>query len=169
MKNIIRKILKESDDLSWIQDISDEVPNINQRNKISLTVLLEDYMENNLELFHFLQGEDFISPKEEIDDFDSWKNGAWKGNSVWSDVSYALSFWDIKEYLEYDCNKWEFIENQSEDYDLEYGSFSNRILYKRKSDGRYFALGYSGDVHDGIGQNNEYLYEVFQKQIIVFV
>jgi hypothetical protein len=179
MKHIIRKILKESDDLNWIKDVSGEIPSLNERFKINLSDFLTDYIEDNLDLLDYLNSEDFISPTEEYQrrytpeewdsyGLDSWRDGDWKNNSVWGDLSYALSFYEITEMVGRDCSKWSYLDTETEDYDLEYGSFRNRMIFKRKSDGRYFALGYKGDVHDGVDENGEYLYEVFQKTIVVF-
>ncbi len=181
MKDIIKKILKESDDLSWVQDVSDEFPSIDQRSRVKLSDFLTDYMEDNLDLLDYLHSEDFLKPKEEYlqryteeewDQFglDRWRDGDWKENSQWEpNLDYVLSFWEVKEILEIGCKKWLPVDTQTEDYDLEYGSFRDRMIFKRKSDGRFFALTYRGSVHDGIEENEDYLYEIFEKLVKIFV
>ena len=42
-------------------------------------------------------------------------------------------------------------------------------VFKRKSDGAYFALNFSGSHYDGIDSWNEELYQVFPKQITRFI
>lgn len=180
MKDLIKKILKESDDLSWIHDVSDKIPSFDQRTKIKLSDFLIDYIEDNLDLLDYLNSEDFISPTEEYQrrytpeewdsyGLDSWRDGDWKENLDWgdSDLSYVLTFYDIKDNLEVGCNKWQHVDTETEEYDLEYGSFKNRMIFER-NDGRYFALDFKGDVHNGVDENNDYLYEVFKKKITIF-
>ena len=41
MKHIIRKVLKESDDLNWIKDVSGEIPSLNERFKINLSEMFK--------------------------------------------------------------------------------------------------------------------------------
>ena len=179
MKDLIKKILKESDDLSWIHDVSDQLPSFDQRTRVKLSDFLKDFLMNNIDLLDFLNGEDFINPTEEYirkytpeewDTYglDAWRDGDWKENSKWGDdLSYVLSFYEVKENLEYGCDKWQYVDTETEEYDLEYGSFRNRIIFER-NDGRYFALDFDGNIHDGINENKEYLYELFKKKITVF-
>jgi hypothetical protein len=180
MKDLIKKILKEGDDLSWISDVSDQVPSFDQRTRIKLSNFLNDFMLSNIDLLDYLYSEGFINETEEYKNryteeewgehgFDEWRDGDWEKNIVWEgDLTNILSFWEVKENLEAGCDKWQHVENETEDYDLEFGSFRDRMIFKR-NDGRYFALNFRGNVHEGIEENGDYLYEIFEKLVKVFV
>lgn len=173
--------MNESQDLDWIKDVSDKLPSYDQRTRIDLKDFLIDYMEYNLDILDFLHGEDIFVPTErfigsytpeEWDDegLDYWRDVAWKeeGNSKWEYDEPPLNYWELLEYLQGDSDEWEFVDRITEDYDLEYGSFSDLYIYKRKKDGRYFALPIKGNTYDGITHNDNFLFEVFPRMRLVY-
>jgi len=178
MKNLIKKILKESE-MDWIKDVSDEVPSWNDRVKIPFIDLVYDYMLDDMDLLDFLNSEDIYIPTrnyirrftpEEWDEYglDQWRDGDWKENGEWNGEP-TLSYWDILETVLKDCPKWEFMTQENTDWDLDQQTYGDRIIWKRKSDGRFFGLGIYGTSYDGIEDQEEFLREIFQKQIVVFV
>lgn len=173
--------MNESQDLDWIKDVSDKLPSYDQRTRIDLKDFLIDYMKYNVDILDFLHSEDIFVPTErfihsytpeEWDDegVDYWRDVAWKeeGNSKWEYDEPPLNYWELLEYLMEDSDKWEFIDRTTDDYDLEYGSFSDLYIYKRKKDGRYFALPIKGNTHDGITHNDNFLFEVFPRMRLVY-
>lgn len=168
-------------DLDWIKDVSDGVPSFDQRTKVPLETFLWDFMVDDVDILDFLHGEEAFIPTEEFkrnytpedwDEYglDEWRDGAWKdkGNSEWTDTP-PMYFYEMREYIESGCDAWSFEDLQTIDYDLEYGSFSDRMIFQRNSDGRYFAFGYYGDKWDGINEHRDDLYEVFKQMVIQFV
>ena len=173
--------VNESQDLDWIKDVSDKLPSYDQRTRIDLKDFLIDYMEYNLDILDFLHGEDIFVPTErfigsytpeEWDDegLDYWRDVAWKeeGNSKWEYDEPPLNYSELLEYLQGDSDEWEFVDRITDDYDLEYGSFSDLYIYKRKKDGRYFALSIKGNTYDGITHNDNFLFEVFPRMRLVY-
>jgi hypothetical protein len=178
MKNIIKKILRESE-LDWIKDVSDEAPSWHDRVKIPFTDLVFDYMLEDVDLLDHLNSEDIYIPTrdyigrytpEEWDGFglDRWRDGDWKENGEWNGEP-SLSYWSIMEPLLKSCSKWEFTAQENTNWDLDAQTYSDRIIWKRKSDGRFFGLVVYGTSYDGIEDQEEFLREIFQKQIIVFI
>lgn len=170
--------LKESQDLDWIKDVSDRLPTYDQRTRVDLKDFLLDYAEDNLSVIDFLHNEDQYIPTddyrrrytpEEWDEYgtDRWRDGDFKEHGQWIEDPWVTS-WELMEELEQDCSKWEFVERTTEDYDLERGSFDDLFIFKRKKDGRYFALGVRGDSYDGMNDNEDFLYEVFPRMKLVY-
>lgn len=165
--------------MDWIKDVSDEVPKWYDRTKIPLKDFLMDYMSEDMDLLDFMHSEDFYNPTleyrnrftdEEWDQYglDQWRDGDWKEHGEW-DGEPGISYYDVMEALQNDNSKWEFVKSETADWDLDDQTYTDRMIWERKSDGRYFGLSYYGSAYDGIQDNDEVLRELFQKQIIVFV
>ena len=170
--------MNESQDLDWIRDVSDRLPTYDQRTRVDLKDFLLDYAEDNLSVIDFLHNEDLYIPTddyrrrytpEEWDEYgtDRWRDGDFKEHGQWIEDPWVTS-WELMEELEEGCNKWEFIDRTTEDYDLEIGSYNDLFIFKRKKDGRYFALGVSGSSYEGMNDNEDFLYEVFPKMKLVY-
>lgn len=170
--------MNESQDLDWIRDVSDRLPTYDQRTRVDLKDFLLDYAEDNLSVIDFLHDEDMYIPTEdyrrrytpeEWDEHgtDQWRDGDFKEHGQWIEEPWVTS-WEIIEELEMGCSKWEFIDRTTDDYDLERGSFNDLFIFKRKKDGRYFALGVRGDSYDGMNDNEDFLYEVFPRMRLVY-
>jgi len=170
--------MNESQDLDWIRDVSDRLPTYDQRTRVDLKDFLLDYAEDNLSVVDFLHGEDLYVPTEEYETrytpeewgeygLDRWRDGDFKEHGHWVDDPWVTS-WLLIEELESGCNKWEFIERTTNNYDLERGSYDDLFIFKRKKDRRYFALGVSGSSYDGMNDNEDFLYEVFPKMKLVY-
>jgi hypothetical protein len=170
--------INESDDFDWIRDFSDQLPTYDQRSRVDLKDFLLDYAEDNLSVIDFIYDEDLYIPTddykrrytpEEWDEhgMDQWRDGDFKQHGQWVDNPWVTS-WDLIEELESDCSKWEFIDRVTEDYDLSSGRYNDLFIFKRKKDGRYFALGVDGDSYDGMTDNNDFLYEVFPRMKLVY-
>jgi hypothetical protein len=170
--------VNESQDLDWIKDVSDQLPSYNQRTRIDLKDFLLDYAEDNLSIIEFLHDEDMYVPTEdyrrrytpeEWDEHgtDQWRDSDFKEHGRWIDDPWVTS-WELMEELEMGCSKWDFIDRTTEDYDLERGSYDDLFIFKRKKDGRYFALGVRGDSYNGMNDNEDFLYEVFPRMRLVY-
>lgn len=182
----VRRGLDESDELQWIKDVPDTVPPIERRNKIPLKDFLVDVMKADVDLLHHFISEDTIGPTteymrtgnggegftpEDWDNFgyDEWSNdGHWVDNHEWREDPQIWQS-EIRESMELTDGDWKMVEWDTLDYDLEQGSHMDRMVFKRKSDGAYFALNFSGSHYDGIDSWNEELYQVFPKQITRFI
>ena len=182
----VRRGLDESDDFEWIKNVPDTPPPRERRNKISLKDLLVDVMKDNLDLLNHLVVEDHIIPTQEYmqtgndgeaftsEDWDDFGYDEWSGDGHWVDNyewTEDVPLWDyeLREFMELTDGTWKMVEWDTTDYDLERGTHTDRMVFKRKSDGAYFALNFSGSHYDGIEDWGEELYQVFPREITRFI
>ncbi len=184
----VRRGLDESDELQWIKDVPNTVPPYNKRRKILLNDFIIDVMKHDNALWDYLVSQDVIGPSgtymrtgnggegftpEDWDDFgyDEWREDG-KGLE-WERYEWReeIPIWDyeVRESMEMVEGDWDMVEWDRKDYNLEYGDHTDRMVFKRKSDGSYFALEFSGNVHDGIDAWDDELYQVFPKEITKFI
>lgn len=182
----VRRGLDESDELQWIKNVPDTIPSRRNRKKISLKDFLIDVMKDDVDLLHFLISEDTVGPTEEYmrtgnggegftpEDWDDFGYDEWAGDGNWVDNHewrQDPQVWqnEIREAMEFTDGAWKMVEWESTDYDLERGTHMDRMVFKRKSDGAYFALNFSGSHYDGIDAWDDEIYQVFPKQITKFI
>jgi hypothetical protein len=143
-------------------------------------------MKGDVDLLHHFISEDTIGPTteymrtgnggegftpEDWDNFgyDEWSNdGHWVDNHEWREDPQIWQS-EIRESMELTNGIWKMVEWDTLDYDLEQGSHTDRMVFKRKSDGAYFALNFSGSHYDGIDSWNEEIYQVFPRKITKFI
>jgi hypothetical protein len=174
--------MNESNELQWIKDVPNTIPPIERRNKISLKDFLVDIMKDDVDLLDFLVSEGTIRPTNEYmrtgnggegltpEDWDDFGYDEWAGDGHWVDNHRWMEepqFWnyEIRESMELTDGIWKTVEWDTTDYDLERGTHTDRMVFKRKSDGAYFALNFSGSHYDGIEDWGEELYQVFPRKI----
>ena len=188
--------INESDELDWIKDVSDQVPPMSSRKRIDLKDFIIELVKDSdehMEVLQMLLNLDLFTPSdkyiyetgnngkgftpEEYDDFGvtNWLEGAWleDGNSLWSNEP-SLTYVEINELLEQlqwanGDYKWSLEDRHTNDYDLEYGRYQDRYIFKNKIDGSHFALDFDGSSHDGIEDNEDYLYQVYPKKVTKIV
>ena len=174
--------INESSDLDWIEDVSNKLPERGNREKIDLVEWLLDAAKGSYELVDNLYTDGVITLSEKgiekygLTDEDSIDNFIYTEDDRVMEamedrdnfkillkagtVNPGNYFDDIIE----SNGPWEEIDWTTVDYDLERGSYTDRRIYERKKDNRYFALDYDGEVYHGIGSWNQYLYEVFPRK-----
>ena len=169
--------MNESQDLDWMKgDYEKASPS--DRPRVDAEEFLLDYAEDNLEIIDILSDEDMYVPtndykrrytKEEWEDYgeDRWRDSDFREHGEWIEYPF-IGNWDMIEQLEMSCSKWKFIDRTTGSYDLESGSFTDLYIFKRKKDGRYFALAIEGDSYNGFEDNLDYLYEVFPQMKLVY-
>lgn len=167
--------MNESDDMDWIRDVSGEIPSEANRTKIDLKSFLLDFMEGEPDFVELLYDLDVIVPTEEYTDgpgdMEEWFQGEWENPEymVWLDEYPSISAYEITEYLETGCDKWEFLDYNTPNYELDTGTYTNRHIFKRKSDGRIFSIDIYGNSYDGATDNDDELIERFEKKVVIFV
>jgi len=192
----VRRGLDESDELDWIKDVSDQAPPMSSRKRIDLKDFIIELVKDSdehMEVLQMLLNLDLFTPSdkyihetgnngegftpEEYDDFGvtNWLEGAWleDGNSLWSNEP-SLAYGEINELLRQlewadGDHKWSLEDWHTNDYNLEYGSYQDRYIFKNKIDGSHFALSFDGSSHDGIEDNGDYLYQVYPKNVTKLV
>ena len=182
----VRRGLDESDDFEWIKNVPDTIPSRGNRNKIPLKDFLVDVMKGDLDLLHQLYSEYDIAATQEYmqtgnggeaftnDDWDEFGYDEWVGDGHWVDNHRWMedpAIWqhETRESMELTDGVWKMVEWDTKEYNLERGTHQDRMVFKRKSDGAYFALDFSGSHYDGIEDWDEELYQVFPKQITRFI
>jgi len=178
--------LNESDDFEWIKNVPDTIPPRERRNKIPLKDFLVDVMKGDLDLLHQLYSEYDIAATQEYmqtgnggeaftyEDWEEFGYDEWVGDGHWVDNHRWMedpAIWqsEVRESMELTDGIWKMVEWDTLDYDLERGTHQDRMVFKRKSDGAYFALDFSGSHYDGIEDWDKELYQVFPKQITRFI
>ena len=167
--------MNESDDMDWIRDVSGEIPDENNRTTIDLKSFLLDFMDGEPDFVEMLYEFEVILPTEEyVDnqgDMEEWFNGEWENpeNMIWVDDYPIITNYEILEYLDGGCDKWEYLDYDTPNYQLDTGTFTNRYIFKRKSDGRFFSIDVYGDSYEGVTDNDNKLKERFEKKVVVFV
>jgi len=167
--------MNESDDMDWIRDVSDEIPSEGNRTKIALKSFLLDFMESSPDFVELLYELGVIAPTEEYadgpGDMEEWFEGEWENPEymMWLDDYPYIANYEILEYLEAGCDRWEFLDDDTPNYELDTGTYTNRYIFKRKSDGRFFSIDVYGDSYDGATDNDGELKERFEKKVVVFV
>ena len=182
----VRRGLDESDELQWIKDVPDTTPPYDRRIKIDLKDFLVDIAKYDVYLLHFLTSDNFIGPTEEYmrtgnggegftpEDWDDFGYDEWAGDGDWVDNHEwrrdpEIWQYEIRDAMELTDGTWKMVEWDTTDYDLERGTHTDRMVFKRKSDGAYFSLNFSGSQYDGIEDWDDELYQVFPRKITKFI
>jgi hypothetical protein len=158
--DIKRIIREEMDDMSWIKDVPDTVPSLNNRLQVHPKELVDSYLRGDdyaEDLAEYLEEEGYIDlPRDEDGEWDTWN---------WL-MERRLNDWEIRDYLEdINNNEWEYTDQVTVDYDLEYSSSTELMVFKRKSDNRYFGYSFIYNYHDGDDGGDTMLKEYFPKEV----
>jgi len=95
-------------------------------------------------------------------------DGDWVDNHEWRRNPEIWQY-EIRDAMELTDGTWKLAEWDTTDYDLERGTHTDRMVFKRKSDGAYFSLNFSGSQYDGIEDWDDELYQVFPRKITKFI
>jgi hypothetical protein len=153
----IRKIIREeAEGLEWIKDVSTDVPNWGNRTTVDYEEFFGDIIQENEEVLEILLETGMLLETDEEGDITVGDR-----HFHWDDVGPYN--WELRESTMwgFENSKWEYVGQSSQSYDLEYSSFTDLIIYKRKSDGRHFAYRLEGSYHDADDVDDRYLTEVF--------
>jgi len=159
----IRKIIREeADDMDWIKSVPNTIPSMRNRSKVPATELIDSYLSSDdryvNEMFEYLEENGYIDvPRdEEGNPTDTWN---------WEDTP-DMSDYEIRELLEgLDTNEWEWYENDTLEYELEYSASRELMVFRRKKDGRFFGFTYMYYYHDGDEDADDELTEYFPTQV----
>lgn len=169
--------MSESNELDWIKDVPSTLPKKHNRLKIDLIDFLMEVGKESPEIVEDLLSLDIIEPTEEcLQRYEFTKEefylfdedvllDAIQDKNNFKKIGEVESLDPFLDNLSGLHENWEEVDWNTTDYDLERSSFTDRRIYKRKKDNRYFALDYYGDAFDGVNDWETYLYEVFPKKV----
>lgn len=169
--------MSESNELDWIKDVPSTLPKRQERLKIGLIDFLMNAGEESVEIVEDLLSLDIIEPTEEClqkyelteEEFYSFDEDvlldAIQDKNNFRRIGQVESLDPFLDNLSGLHENWEEVDWNTTEYNLERSSFTDRRIYKRKKDNRYFALEYFGDTFDGVNDWENYLYEVFPKKV----
>lgn len=174
-----KNIIKESD-FEWVRDVSASVPSWDDREKVDLAGFLIEVAEFNLSILEELNDQGVLEPAddyrmgytdEEWDEygFDRWRDVDWKADGMVNtqlDRDSLIFSHDFIYHLEQTNHpKWEFVEWDTTEYNLEHSTHKDRVIVKNKKQDRYFAIYLEGSPWDGVNFDEGSLVEVFPKKI----
>jgi hypothetical protein len=159
----IRKIIREeADEMDWIKGVPDTIPSMMNRSKVPVQELFDSYLRSDAryvdELFEYLEEEEYIDiPRdEEGNKGDTW-NWVMEPN---------MNDYELREWLEsLDTDEWEWHTSDTLEYELEYSASKEVVIFKRKTDNRYFGYTYWWYYHDGDEDADNILREYFPQQV----
>jgi hypothetical protein len=160
MKDLIKKILKENDDLSWMDGVSDKPLPMNDRTKVKFSELFEsklrsmDNPQHKQNMIEYLDGEGVLEYNQEEDVY------------VWVEEPSMYDY-EQRDFIgwRFETPEWRLVAEETVDYELEYQQSTELVVFERKSDSRFFGYEYIHYLHDGPEDIDDQLTEMFKKRV----